>query len=500
MLSQPVPTLSQPQWHLHGSKDLKERYDSSPTNRPHWHKHKKEELRWPPGLPEACDLAFHNQDRLLQRGALDAAQCHRAFGQVLLRLFPQGAPAGRPAALLDRAFSESDQDLDGLLLLQEFHFFVLRGLQPILTGAAQQSPAAQAAALQSAQLAAQAFATQTKMPTPELTKTPPPEAASPSSAWTPQGLKDCAPGGSVVKVAAHGPSARHLSVMLQEYEIPEVYESLGSGAFGTVLKVRHTGTGELRACKAVQLQNGSEALKELVELEVTMLKSLDHLNLLRLFEAFRDGDRCVYLVTELCAGGSLAERLEQQRRTRRPMLEGQSAAYAEQMLSAASYCHQRGVLHRDLKPENVLFLTRAPDSPLKVIDFGLSDTLERLWQNATEELQDRSGALGAVARMLPKLPGGLEILATKVTKEVMQRAGTPHYMAPEVYEGQYGEKADVWSIGVMIFEMLTNRHPFYTLGNDLETACETKNPGASRGGLRGCLLETGPDTTEVAEG
>eukprot|EP00913_Durusdinium_trenchii_P031434 g29429.t1 len=340
MLSQPVPTLSQPQWHLHGSKD----------------------------------------DRLLQRGALDAAQCHRAFGQVLLRLFPQGAPAGRPAALLDRAFSEragngcakgSESDGSPFRVGKKFHFFVLRGLQPILTGAAQQSPAAQAAALQSAQLAAQAFATQTKMPTPELTKTPPPEAASPSSAWTPQGLKD-------------------------RYEIPEVYESLGSGAFGTVLKVRHTGTGELRACKAVQLQNGSEALK----------------------------DACV--------------------------------------------------LHRDLKPENVLFLTRAPDSPLKVIDFGLSDTLERLWQNATEDegelaQRTRASALGAVARMLPKLPGGLEILATKVTKEVMQRAGTPHYMAPEVYEGQYGEKADQSRIGVMIFEMLTNRHPFYTLGNDLET-------------------------------
>jgi len=116
----------------------------------------------------------------------------------------------------------------------------------------------------------------------------------------------------------------------------------------------------------------------------------------------------------------------------------------------------------------VLFLTPLADSPVKVIDFGLSDTLERLRQNATEELQDRRGALGAVARLLPKLPGGLEILATKVTKEVMQRAGTPHYMAPEVYEGQYGEKADVWSIGVMIFEMLTNRHPFYTVGNDLD--------------------------------
>ncbi|CAK9022266.1 unnamed protein product, partial [Durusdinium trenchii] len=48
-------------------------------------------------------------------------------------------------------------------------------------------------------------------------------------------------------------------------------------------------------------------------------RGLDHLNLLRLFEAFRDGDRCAYLVTELCASGSLAERLEQQRRTAQPM-------------------------------------------------------------------------------------------------------------------------------------------------------------------------------------
>ena len=82
-----------------------------------------------------------------------------------------------------------------------------------------------------------------------------------------------------------------------------------------------------------------------------------------------------------------------------------------------------------------------------------------------------------MARLLPK-PAGVELLATKVEKEVMQRAGTPHYMAPEVYEGLYSEKADVWSIGVMLFEMLSNRHPFYSEGNDLSVVRRRISLGA----------------------
>ncbi|CAL1132354.1 unnamed protein product [Cladocopium goreaui] len=504
---------------LKGKIDLHESYETSPTHRPKWHRHHKtqkdQELRIPAGLPEACDSAFRHQDRLLHRGALDAAQCHKAFGQVVLRLFPCGVAVASQGALLDRIFSESDQDLDGLLLFHEFQAFVLRGLQPLLRGHAKQSASLQAALPRALDYHAKTL--QSHLP-PQAVPAMPTQAQVTTPA-SPQPLHgggysgcdrrffrclctgtDLGASSRVMSFASKGGLARELTQMLQEYEIPEVSENLGSGAFGTVLKVKHYGTGETRACKAVRLDQGSQQLKEIGAAQrswsnwrsswvaagalqgitkvrtarwfhlVTMLKSLDHVNLLRLHEAFRDGQRCVYLITELCAGGSLAERLEGQRRTQRatPFFEGQSAAYAEQMLSAASYCHQRGVLHRDLKPENVLFLTPLADSPVKVIDFGLSDTLERLRQNATEELQDRRGALGAVARLLPKLPGGLEILATKVTKEVMQRAGTPHYMAPEVYEGQYGEKADVWSIGVMIFEMLTNRHPFYTVGNDLD--------------------------------
>lgn len=366
-------------------------------------------------------------------------------------LWPAGAPMPTQADLLDYIFSELDNDLDGMLSPAEFFEFVRRGMKPIMR--AQKLRQRQGLAWPEKSYRSEGALLQQEQ------KAMPPILAS---------------------------AARDVAFMVQEYTIPEGRDqsTLGRGAFGVVLKVTHNASGDQRACKAVPVGDGQSAesaqLRELVELEVSMLRSLDHVNLLRLHEAFRNGSQCVYLITELCAGGSMAERLEFQKSQRRTLLEGQVAAYVEQILSAANYCHARDVLHRDLKTENILFMTARFDSPLKVIDFGLSDTMERIRQNVTHEVQDREGALGAVARMLPQLPGGLEILATKVSKEVMQRAGTPHYMAPEVYEGRYDTEADVWSIGVILFEMVSNRHPFYSLGNDLE-ACKKRilNPGGA---------------------
>eukprot|EP00931_Biecheleriopsis_adriatica_P053547 TRINITY_DN31363_c0_g1_i1.p1 TRINITY_DN31363_c0_g1~~TRINITY_DN31363_c0_g1_i1.p1 ORF type:complete len:832 (+),score=186.81 TRINITY_DN31363_c0_g1_i1:118-2613(+) len=476
-------SLQQPKWHTHVQTPGGDQGHVL-NKQPKWHKHlvqdhDQEQVMPGPLLRDACETEFCREDSLLRRGLLDAAQCRRAFGQVLLRLWPEGTPSAVDSDTLDTAFSELDVDLDGLLSSLEFQVLALRGMKPIMRSADKKgrSPKGKRPAVP---------------PTPSMASTnpnllpgpfkAPPDTAQESAAasaasilnsgFTPLGLKDPGMRSRAVGFAnsALVPSARDLAAFQKDYAIPSGDASLGQGAFGTVLKVTHHATGEVRACKAVLLGDGQSAesaqLRELVELEVSMLKSLDHINLLRLHEAFRDGTRCVYLVTELCSGGSLLERLEHQRtKVKQPMLEGHAAAFAEQILSGTSYCHERGVVHRDLKPENVLFLCDRPDSPLKVIDFGLSDTYDRLRKNVTKEMQERTGALGAVARMLPKLPGGLEILSTKVAKEVMQRAGTPHYMAPEVYEGQYSEKADVWSIGVIIFEMLSNRHPFYSQGN-----------------------------------
>lgn len=93
-------------------------------------------------------------------------------------------------------------------------------------------------------------------------------------------------------------------------------------------------------------------------------------------------------------------------------------------MSAICYCHSNGIAHRDLKPENFLFLTKHDDSPLKLIDFGLSKNFE-----------------------------SAENMHTK--------AGTPYYISPEVLKGEYNESCDIWSAGVILYILLSGAPPFF---------------------------------------
>ncbi|CAG9334218.1 unnamed protein product [Blepharisma stoltei] len=194
---------------------------------------------------------------------------------------------------------------------------------------------------------------------------------------------------------------------------------LGDGAFGSVRKITHRVTGEIRAVKTIHKKTlRTEEERQTFFNEVSVLRALDHPNILKLYEFFQD-EKNYYLITELCSGGELFDRII----NNGSFSEATAAEYLRQILSVLAYCHERNVVHRDLKPENFLLDTTDPDANLKVIDFGTAQFFR---------------------------PG--EILT--------QKFGTPYYIAPEVLRKHYDEKCDVWSAGVNLYIFLAGYPPF----------------------------------------
>jgi calcium-dependent protein kinase len=192
---------------------------------------------------------------------------------------------------------------------------------------------------------------------------------------------------------------------------------LGEGSFGSVCKATHKDTQKVIAVKNIAKKNLKDAQK--FKEEVQLMKELDHPNIVRIFETFEDS-RCLYLIMELCEGGELFDKIIDLGY----FSEHDAATCLSQILSAIFYLHKHMITHRDLKPENFLLETKAKDSPLKVIDFGLSC----------------------------KFTAG---------KPLTTKAGTPYYVAPQVLQGSYDHKADVWSCGVLLYVLLCGYPPFY---------------------------------------
>jgi hypothetical protein len=150
--------------------------------------------------------------------------------------------------------------------------------------------------------------------------------------------------------------------------IEEVYEGvhngpvLGSGISGLVRLVTHKKTGIKYAVKVLDLGlvESEEELMQLRE-EILILSQLDHPNIVRLEEVYESHSE-IYLVQELCLGGELFDRLDEQPDYH--YTEAECARLVKQMLAAVSYCHSRGIIHRDLKLENYLFSSTSTDSEL----------------------------------------------------------------------------------------------------------------------------------------
>ncbi|KAL1546131.1 calcium/calmodulin-dependent protein kinase [Salvia divinorum] len=199
-------------------------------------------------------------------------------------------------------------------------------------------------------------------------------------------------------------------------------EELGRGRFGVVHRCYSPVSSSSFACKSIAKRDLSSdpTDRRCLDVEPKILRLLSACpNVLRLHDVY-DNDDYLHLVTDLCDGGDLYDRLSSSPR----FSERDTAAVASQLMSAVAFCHRAGVAHRDIKPDNILFDSRGA---LKLADFGSA-----------------------------------EVFGAAAEEEMSGVVGTPYYVAPEVLMGgYYDEKVDVWSAGVILYMMLAGVPPFY---------------------------------------
>lgn len=294
-------------------------------------------------------------------------------------------------------------------------------------------------------------------------------------------------------------------------------ELLGRGSYGVVRRCTRKSDGGQFACKTIRLRGG--ACWDRLHAEISAARKLDHPHICRLHEVFYEKQR-VHLIFDLCTGGELWAFLtagSPHGRRPRPLDEATAQRFAREMLSAVSYMHARGVCHRDLKPQNWLLASAAPGAPLKLVDFGLS---RRVPEGLSRSLDDSSScssreALAPPPRIVangPPSPGrkAPRTLSDAVTKRrsgsdladldmddaeddaslatrprspatvvmsdrpengharrdrgrtggLSDRVGSFYFVAPEVLRGGHDARCDLWSMGVIVYVLLSGCPPF----------------------------------------
>lgn len=193
-------------------------------------------------------------------------------------------------------------------------------------------------------------------------------------------------------------------------------QTLGEGSYGFVKVATRNSDGARRAIKIIPKKRIKRP--ELLTREISIMKQIEHPNIVKLYETYED-IQYIYLPMELCEGGELFDKIIEMGR----FSEQLACDLFTQMVSAIAYLHSKELVHRDLKPENFLFSKKQVTSKLKLIDFGLAKSI------STE-------------------------------KKMTTKTGTCYYVSPEILAGPYNLKCDIWSLGVILYMMLSGYPPF----------------------------------------
>lgn len=200
----------------------------------------------------------------------------------------------------------------------------------------------------------------------------------------------------------------------------QVVRQIGSGSFSVVWQARHQVHGTEVAIKEIAIGRLNKKLQESLMSEIFILKRINHPNIIHLHEVIERPGK-IHIVLEYCRGGDLSMYIHRHGR----VPEATAKHFMQQLAAGLQILRDNNLIHRDLKPQNLLLSTNDNNSVLKIADFGFA-----------RSLQPRGGLAETLC-------------------------GSPLYMAPEIMQLQkYDAKADLWSVGAILFQFVTGKTPF----------------------------------------
>ena len=224
--------------------------------------------------------------------------------------------------------------------------------------------------------------------------------------------------------------------MVDHYKI---IRPLGAGGMAEVYLARDTTLGRKVALKVIHpLRLGKKEFVERFLFEAKATARFNHPNIVHIYSVGQT-EKGPYLALEYLEGQTLRDRLDHER-----LSVKESIRIGKAIVGALLAAHQNNLLHRDLKPENIVL---GRDGRLRVLDFGLSCLLGTKEQVDLDEIDDPQ----------------LDDLFVSKNKGLR---GTPHYMAPEQWKAsEIGPAADIWALGLILYEMLVGCHPYHDVRN-----------------------------------
>lgn len=207
----------------------------------------------------------------------------------------------------------------------------------------------------------------------------------------------------------------------------EYIKKISNACFGEIFLILHKKTKTKRILKIYNTKKMAGSSQNKFEEEIELIKNLDHPNIFKIYEFFKDPEN-FYLITEYLEGGELFDYVSTKKLTEKTIF-----IIFEQIISTINYLHKKNIIYRDIKLENLLLTKKDNINHIKLIDFGTSTTFE----------EDDC---------------------------FMNPLGTCYYIAPEALRREYDEKADIWACGVLLYILFCGYAPFNG-NNDSEVYC-----------------------------